>query len=159
MLTAESQPLQFEKLEPAAGLAVRTTELPLTKDAEQVVPHEMPAGVLVTVPARVPALTTARVYDWLIVKGRALELAAPAVATVTCAVPAVLTSLADMEACNRVLLTNVVVRLAPFHCTVEVEPKLLPVALNTKLAEPAVILLGLSELSVTAVAVTVNGIA
>ena len=95
----------------------------------------------------------------MIAKGMALEVVAPGVATVTCAVPAVLTSLAGMEARNCVLLTNVVMRSAPFHCTVEVEAKLLPVALNTKLAEPAVMLLGLTELSVTGVAEVVNGIA
>ena len=50
-------PLQPVNVEPAAGLAERVT-LPLGKLLEQVAPHEMPAGVLETVPAPLPALVT-----------------------------------------------------------------------------------------------------
>ncbi len=53
-------PLQPEKVEPAAGVAVRVTAAPLEKFAEQLVPQLMPAGELVTVPLPVPAGTTAR---------------------------------------------------------------------------------------------------
>ena len=51
-------PLQPVKAEPAAGLAVRVTALPLVKLAEQLVPQLIPAGALVTVPEPLPDLTT-----------------------------------------------------------------------------------------------------
>src|SRR2546427_4395566 len=49
-------PLQPLKVEPAAGPAVSVTAVPLVKLAAQVAPQVMPAGLLVTVPAPVPAL-------------------------------------------------------------------------------------------------------
>jgi hypothetical protein len=49
-------PLQPVKVEPAPGVAVSVTAVPLGNVAEHVVPHETPAGALVTVP--VPALLT-----------------------------------------------------------------------------------------------------
>src|SRR5213080_4433646 len=54
-------PLQPLKVEPAAGLAVSVTAVPLAKLAEQVAPQVMPAGELVTVPLPVPAGVTVRV--------------------------------------------------------------------------------------------------
>lgn len=51
-------PDQPAKTAPAAGAAVRTTELPDGKVAEHVRPHVMPAGALVTVPLPAPARTT-----------------------------------------------------------------------------------------------------
>jgi hypothetical protein len=54
-------PLQPVKVDPAAGVAVSVTAAPLVNDAEQVVPHEMPAGLLVTVPVPVPARETVSV--------------------------------------------------------------------------------------------------
>ena len=53
-------PLQPVKVEPAAGLAVRVTAVPLAKLAEQVAPQLIPAGLLVTVPLPVPVLLTVR---------------------------------------------------------------------------------------------------
>src|SRR5947208_9177851 len=47
-------------MEPAAGVAVNVTLVPLVKLAEQVTPQLIPAGVLVTVPMPVPALETVR---------------------------------------------------------------------------------------------------
>ncbi len=47
-------PLQPEKVEPAAGAAVKVTAVPLANAAEHVAPQEMPAGVLVTVPVPLP---------------------------------------------------------------------------------------------------------
>jgi len=52
-------PLQPEKVEPAAGVAVKVTAVPLANGAEHVAPQAMPAGLLVTVPA--PALLTVSV--------------------------------------------------------------------------------------------------
>ena len=43
-------PLQAEKTLPSDGLAVSTMLVPLGKSALHVVPHEMPAGALVTLP-------------------------------------------------------------------------------------------------------------
>ncbi|PYN64454.1 MAG: hypothetical protein DMD93_22490 [Candidatus Rokuibacteriota bacterium] len=54
-------PLQPPKVDPAAGVAVSVTAVPLVKLAAQVAPHVMPAGALVTVPLPVPALETVRV--------------------------------------------------------------------------------------------------
>ena len=47
-------PLQPVKVEPAAGTAVKATAVPLANAAEQVVPQEIPAGLLVTVPVPAP---------------------------------------------------------------------------------------------------------
>ena len=54
-------PLQPVKVEPAAGVAVSVTAVPLAKLAEQVAPQVIPAGLLVTAPAPAPALETVRV--------------------------------------------------------------------------------------------------
>src|SRR5438046_3403099 len=56
-------PLQPLKVEPAAGAAVKVTAVPLANAAEQVVPHETPAGALVTLPVPAPALFTVSVKD------------------------------------------------------------------------------------------------
>jgi len=62
-------PLQPTKIEPAAAAAVSVTELFVGNEALQVFPQLMPAGLLVTVPAPVPALVTVRV------EGTALNVA------------------------------------------------------------------------------------
>lgn len=51
-------PLQPVKVESPAGDAVSVTELPTSKAATQVAPHERPAGADVTVPEPVPAFAT-----------------------------------------------------------------------------------------------------
>ena len=53
-------PLQPVKLELAEAAAVSVTVALLAKSASQVAPHEMPAGLLVTVPLPVPAFVTVR---------------------------------------------------------------------------------------------------
>ena len=54
-------PLQPVKVDPAAGVAVKVTAVPLANEAEQVAPQEMPAGALETVPVPAPALVMASV--------------------------------------------------------------------------------------------------
>src|SRR5207253_10350120 len=51
-------PVQPVKVEPAAGVAVNVTAVPLVKLAEQVAPQVIPTGALVTVPLPVPAWLT-----------------------------------------------------------------------------------------------------
>src|SRR5213592_4212631 len=59
----EQPPLQPEKVDPAVGVAVKVTAVPLANGAEHVAPQATPAGLLVTVPAPAPALVTVRVKD------------------------------------------------------------------------------------------------
>ena len=54
-------PLQPVNVEPAAGVAVKVTAVPLANAAEQAAPQEMPAGALETVPMPAPALVIASV--------------------------------------------------------------------------------------------------
>jgi hypothetical protein len=63
--------------------------------------------------------------------------------TVTLAVPVVAMSAAVMAAVTCVLLTNVVVRLDPFHCTLEVLRKLEPFTVSVKAAPPVIAEAGL----------------
>src|SRR5436309_2100218 len=56
-------PLQPEKVDPAVGVAVKVTAVPLANGAEHVAPQAMPAGLLATVPAPAPALVSVRVKD------------------------------------------------------------------------------------------------
>src|SRR5438093_10969559 len=51
-------PLQPLKVDPAAGVAVSVTAVPLGQLAAELVPHVIPAGVLVTIPLPVPAFVT-----------------------------------------------------------------------------------------------------
>jgi len=55
---AQPPPLQPVKVEPAAGVVVRVTAVPVVKEVEQVAPQEIPTGALVTVPVPAPALDT-----------------------------------------------------------------------------------------------------
>src|SRR5579863_9451582 len=59
-------PLHPAKVEPAAGVAVKITCVPLLKFAEQVAPQLMPAGLLDTVPVPVPALVTVKANCWVL---------------------------------------------------------------------------------------------
>ncbi|OHC91541.1 MAG: hypothetical protein A3J99_04270 [Sideroxydans sp. RIFOXYD2_FULL_59_7] len=56
----EQDPDQPLKTEPVAGVAVRVTEVPSSKPAEQVVPQSIPVGEEATVPLPVPVLDTVR---------------------------------------------------------------------------------------------------
>jgi hypothetical protein len=61
LVPVQPPPDQPVKTEPALAVAVRTTELPEGKLAEQLVPQLMPAGALVTLPLPSPARTTVSV--------------------------------------------------------------------------------------------------
>ena len=60
-------PVHALNVEPDVAAADNVTLVPELNDAEQVAPHEIPAGALVTVPKPVPALVTfnANVIDWV----------------------------------------------------------------------------------------------
>lgn len=60
------EPLQPANVEPAAGVAVSVTEVPVVKLALQLVPQLIPAGVLVTVPPPVPWRSTVSVWVVLV---------------------------------------------------------------------------------------------
>jgi hypothetical protein len=57
----ESHPLQLEKTDPVAAVAVRVTTVPLSYWAEQVEPQSIPLGLEVTVPLPGPDLATVSV--------------------------------------------------------------------------------------------------
>src|SRR5262249_53675892 len=70
-------PLQPVNAEPPVGTAVRATVLPLGKSAAQVVPQEMPLGLLVTVPVPVPDVVTVNWFVLAMVLNVADTLALP----------------------------------------------------------------------------------
>jgi hypothetical protein len=76
--------------------------------------------------------------------------------TVTDAVPAVAISAAVIAAVNCVALTNVVVRLLPFHCATDVLMKFDPFSVNVNAGPAAVAELGDSEASTGTGVVIVN---
>lgn len=76
--------------------------------------------------------------------------------TCTDAVPAVAISAAVIAAVSCVELTNVVVRLLPFHCATEVLMKLLPFKVIVNAAPPAIAEFGASEVSAGIGVVAVN---
>src|SRR5437762_9464052 len=78
------------------------------------------------------------------------------VTTVTEAVPVAAMSAAGIAAVSCVALTKVVVRAAPFHCTVAPFTKPLPVSVSVKPAPPTIALAGDSEVSVGAGLFTAN---
>jgi len=101
--------------------------------------------VTVNVKAAPPAIADPGVNNVIadtavvIVNVRAAEVPPPGegLSTVTLAVLTALMSAAVMAACKLVLETNVVDRVLPFHWTVDVGMKFVPVTVNVKLAPPA----------------------
>jgi hypothetical protein len=76
--------------------------------------------------------------------------------TTTDAVPTEAISVAGTAAVNWAALTNVVVRFAPFHCTIALFSKLLPFTVNVNAGPPAIAEFGTSEESVATGVVTVK---
>lgn len=79
---APDQPLKSES---AAATGVRLTRLPWVKGAEQVAPHERPAGDEVTVPVPVPTFDT--VSAWVVRLKVAVTVVAAVIVTVQVPVP------------------------------------------------------------------------
>src|SRR4029453_5828412 len=92
----------------------------------------------------------------VVVNGSAFERLPFGLATVTCAVPAPAMSAAGIAAVSWLALTNVVVRLVPFHLTVAPLAKFEPVTVNVNAGPPACAGLGERELSVGPAAAGVN---
>jgi len=137
-------------------VTVRVTDFTvLANEPVHVLPQLIPAGVLVIVP-RVAALPLRATVSWFavpvgvpaaIVNGK-VPLAVPeGVTTETWAVPAAAMSVLGMAAVTWALLTNVVVRGAPFQRTVEPETKPLPLTVSVNAGPPAVALFGDIEVS------------
>src|SRR5579871_1780654 len=109
-----------------------------------------PVPFTVKVNAAVPAgaldgdneLTVGTELGAVIVKAAFPEVPPPGVGlnTVTCAVPAVAMSVAEIAACNCVPLTYVVARPAPFQFTTEPAIKPVPFTVNVNAAVPDVAL-------------------
>ncbi len=59
-------PLQPVKMEPTAGVAVRVTAVLAAYASVQSLPQLTPTGLLLTVPAPVPAFVTVREYVWVV---------------------------------------------------------------------------------------------
>ena len=112
--------------------------LPLTVRVKAAPPGEADAGLR-------PMVAGTGLVPALIVKVCAFELPPPGAGlnTVTEAVPADAMSAAVIAAVSWVEDTYVVVRLAPFHCTMEPLTKLLPLTVSVKAAPPAVADVGL----------------
>src|SRR5437867_3264110 len=72
-----SHPLQPARVDCESGAAVRTTDVPLANLAEQLAPQLIPDGVLVTVPAPLPARTTATENPDAIVNVRGFDVPPP----------------------------------------------------------------------------------
>jgi hypothetical protein len=85
---------------------------------------------------------------------RAFDVLPPGFAIVTLAVPGKATSVAGIAAVSWELLTNVVVRFEPFHLTVELETKFVPLTVKANAGLPAAAALGLMLVSIGAEAET-----
>src|SRR5207249_10215944 len=75
-----SHPLQPARVDCESGAAVRTTDVPLANLAEQLAPQLIRDGVLVTVPAPLPARTTATENPAAIVNARGFAVPPPGAA-------------------------------------------------------------------------------
>jgi hypothetical protein len=112
--------------------------------------------VTVNVKAAPPAIAEPGVNNVIVGTGvvivnvRAAEVPPPGegLNTVTLAVLTELMSAAVMAACKLVLETKVVERVLPFHCTVDVGMKFVPVTVNVKPAPPAEAELGFKDVTV-----------
>ena len=116
-----------------------TNPLPFTANVNPVDPTVTLLGVI--------EVSTGRGLGAVIVKTAAAEAPPPGAGfrTVTCAVPAAATSAAVTAACSCVVLTRVVVREEPFHCTVEPVKNPLPFTMSVKPGAPATAVEGETE--------------
>src|SRR6267143_5615650 len=130
------------------------TVLPLTKPVPDTV--SVKAGPLTSALLGVRAVSVGAGLFTVNVWAAEVQPPGAGVTTVICGVPAVATSAAAIAAVSWVALTNVVVRPAPFHCTLAPLTKLLPVTVRVKAAPPTVALGGESDVTVGPGLVIVN---
>src|SRR5439155_123308 len=138
----------------AAGAAVKVTAVPLEYAAAQVAPHEIPAGLLVTVPVPAPVLLTVSVKDCT--ANVAVTVVAALSVTVQVPVPEQPPPLQPLKiepaAGAAVRVTGVPVANAVEH----VAPQEIPAGLLVTVPVPAPVLLTVSvKLCTAKVAVTV----
>ena len=98
------------------------------------------------------------VGDAVIVNVAAFDVAPQGVTTVIDAVPAVAISEAGTVAVSCVAETKVVVNAVAFHFTVEPETKLVPFTVKVNWVPPAVVQVGLSELTVGAALIVITSV-
>src|SRR5439155_443613 len=146
-------PLQPLKVEPPAGAAVSVTAVPLAKLAAQVAPQVMPAGLLVTVPAPVPALETVSVKVCRVKV--AVTVVAAEMGTVEVAVPAQPPPLQPLKV-EPVVGTAVSVTAVPLvKLAAQVAPQMMPAGALVTAPLPVPALLTVSVKVGVKVAVTV----
>ncbi len=135
--------LQPPNVDPMLGAAVRVTDVPAAKAAEQVLPQLMPAGALVTVPVPVPALLTVNV----LVPSGALKFAVtvwlPFIVTVQGPVPLQPPPLQPVKIAPPAVVAVNVTKLPAGKLAEHTAPQLIPagVLVTVPLAAPVPVLL------------------
>jgi hypothetical protein len=118
-----------------------------------------PAPFTLKVKAVPPAVAVLGLSEVIAAPGAIVNVApaevTPFSVTATVTDPALATRLAATGAVNCVALTNVVVSAVEFHCTTAPETNSVPLTVSVKLDWPAVAVLGLSEVIVSAAMVKV----
>src|SRR5215470_8726910 len=142
VVPVQPPPLQPVNVEPAVGVAVKVTAVPVVKDVEHVVPQEIPAGALVTVPVPVPALVTVRAKD------DCTKLAVTEVAAVTATVQVPVPVQPPLQPVNVESAAGAAVKVTavPLANVAEHElPQEMPVGTLVTVPDPAPALLTVSE--------------
>src|SRR5437773_3784240 len=146
-------PVQPLKVEPPAGAAVSVTAVPLAKLAAQVAPQVMPAGLLVTVPAPVPALETVSVKVCRVKV--AVTVVAPESVTVQGLVPAQPPPLQPLKVEPAAGAAVSVTAVPLVKLAAQVAPQLMPAGLLVTVPAPAPALETVSTRAGVKVTVTV----
>jgi hypothetical protein len=130
-----AQPLlQLVKADPAAGVAVKVTSVPLLNEAEHAAPQLMPAGVLVTVPVPLPAFVTVSV------KGCSAKVAVTVLAAFSVTVHAPAPAQAPLQPVKIAPAPGVAVRATAvplLNDAEQVVPQLMPAGALVMVPDPA----------------------